>query len=110
MVTSPNDDTATLPQGAHIVRGYAWSGGGAIAQVEVSVDGGDTWHSARLEEPIDRWMWVRWSYVWNADKPGNYKVMSRATDAAGRVQSREPRYNNMRKNFSAIVGYDITIE
>ena len=35
--------------------------------------------------------------------------MSRATDAAGRVQSREPRYNNMRKNFSAIVGYDITI-
>ena len=110
MVTHPNDDTDTLSTGTHVVRGYAWSGGGTITQVEVSVDGGDTWHSARLEEPIDRWMWVRWSYVWNADKPGNYKVMSRGTDAAGRVQSPEPRYNNMRKNFSAIVGYDITIQ
>jgi hypothetical protein len=35
--------------------------------------------------------------------------MSRATDEVGRVQSREPRYNNMRKNFSAIVGYAITV-
>jgi hypothetical protein len=25
------------------------------------------------------------------------------------VQSREPRYNNMRKNFSAIVGYTVTV-
>jgi hypothetical protein len=36
--------------------------------------------------------------------------MSRATDAAGRVQSHKPRYNYMRKNFSAIVGYDVTVE
>ncbi len=55
-------------------------------------------------------MWVRWSYLWDANKAGKYCVMSRATDAAGRVQSREPKYNNMRKNFSAIVGYDITIQ
>ena len=73
------------------------------------MDGGETWHATRLEEPQDQWMWVRWSYLWDANKNGKYCVMSRATDAAGRVQSREPRYNNMRKNFSAIVGYDITI-
>ena len=110
MVIHPNDNTETLPKGAHVVRGYAWSGGGAITQVEVSVDGGDTWHAARLEEPIDRWMWVRWSYLWDAQKSGKYKVMSRATDAAGRLQSMEPRYNNMRKNFSAVVGYDIVVK
>ena len=110
IVTDPNDETDTLPKGTQVIRGYAWSGGGTITQVEVSVDGGEHWHAARLEEPIDRWMWVRWSYLWEAAKPGKYCVMSRATDAAGRVQSREPRYNNMRKNFSAIVGYDITIE
>jgi len=110
IVTHPNDVTDTLPKGTHVIRGYAWSGAGAINQVEVSVDGGKTWHAARLEEPIDRWMWVRWSYLWHARKAGNYCVMSRATDAAGRVQSREPRYNNMRKNFSAIVGYDIAIQ
>ncbi len=110
MVTHPNDLTDTLPKGTHVVRGFAWSGGGAINLVEVSVDGGKTWHAARLEEPVDRWMWVRWSYVWEAGKAGGYTVMSRATDAAGRVQSLEPRYNNMRKNFSAIVGYNIAIK
>ena len=110
MVTHPNGDTDSLPQGSHVIRGYAWSGAGAISQVEVSVDGGDHWHAARLEEPIDRWMWVRWSFLWDAQNTGDYCVMSRATDAAGRVQSREPRYNNMRKNFSAIVGYNITIK
>jgi DMSO/TMAO reductase YedYZ molybdopterin-dependent catalytic subunit len=109
MVTYPRDDMETLPRGMHVIRGYAWSGAGTITQVEVSVDGGETWHAARLEEPQDRWMWVRWSYLWDA-RPGTYCVMSQATDAVGRVQSREPRYNFMRKNFSAIVGYDITIQ
>jgi hypothetical protein len=110
MVTYPNDDTEALRPGIHVIRGYAWSGAGAITQVEVSVDGGETWHATHLEEPRDRFMWVRWSYLWDATKPGKYSIMSRAADEVGRVQSREPRYNNMRKNFSAIVGYDLTIE
>ena len=38
-----------------------------------------------------------------------YSLMSRATDEVGRVQSHEPRYNNMRNNFSAIVSYPITV-
>ncbi len=109
IVTSPNDNTKVLNSGEHMVRGYAWSGAGAIDNVEVSVDDGETWHSAHIEQPRDRFMWVRWSYKWNAT-PGDYTIMSRATDEVGRVQSREPRYNNMRKNFSAIVGYPVTVE
>jgi hypothetical protein len=35
--------------------------------------------------------------------------MSRASDEVGRVQSHEPRYNNMRKNFIAIVGHSVTV-
>ena len=76
LVSQPNDDTQTLPAGKHVVRGYAWSGGGAITQVDVSVDGGKSWQPARLEEPAERWMWRRWSWVWDA-KPGDYNVMSR---------------------------------
>ena len=110
IVTQPNDDTEKMPKGVHMIRGYAWSGAGAISEVDVSVDGGETWHSAHIEEPRERFMWVRWSYRWDVDKPGKYNIMSRATDEVGRVQSREPRYNNMRKNFSAIVGYDIEIK
>ena len=111
IVTYPrDDDDPTLPRGTHVLRGYAWSGAGAVSQVDVSVDGGESWQSARLEEPRDRFMWVRWSYLWDVQTPGKYSVMSRATDEVGRVQSREPRYNNMAKNFSAIVANEVTIK
>jgi DMSO/TMAO reductase YedYZ molybdopterin-dependent catalytic subunit len=109
IITQPNDDTETLPPGVHMIRGYAWSGAGAITQVEISTDGGATWQAAHIEPPRERFMWVRWSYRWEARRPGRYMLMSRATDEVGRVQSREPRYNNMRKNFSAIVGYPVTV-
>jgi DMSO/TMAO reductase YedYZ molybdopterin-dependent catalytic subunit len=109
IIAQPNDDTETMSPGVHMIRGYAWSGAGAIDQVDVSVDGGGTWHSAHIEQPRDRFMWVRWSYRWDVRQKGTYTLMSRATDEVGRVQSLEPRYNNMRKNFSAIVGYSVTV-
>jgi DMSO/TMAO reductase YedYZ molybdopterin-dependent catalytic subunit len=109
LVTFPRDDATTVPQGTHVMRGRAWSGAGAITQVEVSVDGGRTWHAAHLEPPRERWLWVRWSWVWEA-KPGHYCIMSRATDEVGRIEPQTPRYNFMRKNFSAIVGCDITVQ
>jgi DMSO/TMAO reductase YedYZ molybdopterin-dependent catalytic subunit len=109
IITQPSDDKEQMSHGVHMIRGYAWSGAGAIDQVEVSVDGGETWHSAHIEQPRDRFMWVRWSYRWDARQKGTFILMSRATDEVGRVQSREPRYNNMRKNFSAIVGHPVTL-
>jgi DMSO/TMAO reductase YedYZ molybdopterin-dependent catalytic subunit len=109
IITQPNDDTETLSLGIHMIRGYAWSGAGAIDQVEVSFDGGETWLSAHIEQPRERFMWVRWSYRWDVQQKGRYNLMSRATDEVGRVQSHDPRYNNMRKNFSAIVGHSVTV-
>ena len=109
IITKPNDDAETMSPGVHMIRGYAWSGAGAIDQVDVSVDGGETWHSAHIEQPRDRFMWVRWSSRWDVRQKGTYTLMSRASDEVGRVQSHEPRYNNMRKNFSAIVGHLVTV-
>ena len=109
IITQPNDDTERMSPGVHIIRGYAWSGAGAIDQVDVSVDGGETWHSTHIEQPRDRFMWVRWSYRWDVRQKGTYTLMSRASDEVGRVQSHEPQYNNMRKNFSAIVGHSVTV-
>ena len=108
LVTFPRDDQTTLPRGTHVMRGRAWSGAGAITQVEVSLDGGVTWHAAHLEPPRERWLWACWSFKWDA-RPGQYRLMSRATDEVGRVEPQMPRFNNMRKNFSAIVGLDVTI-
>lgn len=41
-MTRPRDDGQVLKRGADVVRGYAWSGAGAIGQVDVSVDGGES--------------------------------------------------------------------
>lgn len=57
---------STLSPGVHTVRGYAYSGGGrGIVRVDVSADGGQTWHTARLldgaHQPLHRaWAWTLW--------------------------------------------------
>jgi len=56
-VISADDEEVTL-------KGYAWSGGGrAVVRVDVSLDGGKTWHVASLngEDKLHRaWAWKLW--------------------------------------------------
>jgi DMSO/TMAO reductase YedYZ molybdopterin-dependent catalytic subunit len=75
------------------LEGRAWSGWGPIVRVEVSVDDGETWTDARLEEAVSPHAWHRWSLDWTPDGPGTYVVCSRATDATGRTQPMEPPWN-----------------
>jgi DMSO/TMAO reductase YedYZ molybdopterin-dependent catalytic subunit len=84
-------DNWKLPAGRHVVRGFAWTGSGLIRKVEFSSDGGRTWDIAKLESAPKPHAWVRWNYSWSA-KPGEFVVMSRATDDAGHSQplQREP--------------------
>lgn len=48
------------------VKGFAWSGGGrGIIRVDVTADGGRTWHTANLKEgseqhPSRAWAWTFW--------------------------------------------------
>lgn len=55
-ITEP-DDGARVRPGSLTLRGYAAAGGGrSIERVEVTRDGGATWHRARLlDGPINRW-------------------------------------------------------
>ncbi|MBV9502286.1 MAG: molybdopterin-dependent oxidoreductase [Acidobacteriaceae bacterium] len=84
-------DGLKLPAGHYEIWGFAWSGGGAIRQLSISVDGGKQWNSGKLTSPANPYGWVRWSYEWNA-KPGDYALMSRAKDATGSEQplTRDP--------------------
>jgi DMSO/TMAO reductase YedYZ molybdopterin-dependent catalytic subunit len=109
LITEPRDDDAPLPRGTHIIRGLAWSGAGRITRVEVSVDGGETWHDAHREMPQERWLWQRWSHLWHAESPGKYAIMARATDEAGRVQP-QIGWNVLRKNFDGIVPVDVEVK
>ena len=45
LIAAPRENE-TLPAGRATIAGYAWSGYGAVARVEVSVDGGTTWNGA----------------------------------------------------------------
>ncbi len=80
----PNDGLK-LPAGRYSVWGFAWSGTAAIRDVGVSTDAGKAWSSAKLESQSGPHSWVRWSYAWNA-RPGEYVLMSRATDQRGNEQ------------------------
>lgn len=74
------------------IRGFAWSGHVPVAKVEVSADGGATWHHARLEAGASPWAWRRFTAEL-AVTPGRVALMSRATDMAGKTQPMDPPWN-----------------
>jgi DMSO/TMAO reductase YedYZ molybdopterin-dependent catalytic subunit len=83
----------TVPPGLCLLEGRAWSGFGPIAGVEVSTDGGESWHDADLDPPVSPWAWRGWRYRWEPSTPGAYELRCRARDDAGNVQPDEPAWN-----------------
>ncbi|MDQ6661452.1 MAG: Ig-like domain-containing protein, partial [Chloroflexota bacterium] len=78
-----------LPAGQPIeVAGLAFAGNRGISKVEVSVDDGVTWNAATLASPISPDSWVFWTWQWTPiPQAGKYKIMARATDGTGAVQT-----------------------
>src|SRR5690606_28080365 len=69
------------------ISGLAWSGRGKIKRVDVSVDGGRSWRSARLEGPVLAKCLTRFNLDWVWD--GSPAILqSRAIDDTGYVQPR----------------------
>jgi len=75
------------------VEGRAWSGRAPIDRVEFSADGGRTWAVAALEDPVSPHAWRRWTYAWDATRPGEYELCARARDRAGNMQPVEQAWN-----------------
>jgi sulfane dehydrogenase subunit SoxC len=85
VVTTPSGGQVLLDHGFHNISGLAWSGRGKVKRVDVSVDGGRHWRTARLESPVMSKCLTRFNIDWTWDgKPA--LVMSRATDETGHVQ------------------------
>ena len=85
VVTQPSGGQVLQGKGFFSVSGLAWSGRGKIKAVDVSVDGGRNWRSARLQTPVLSKCLTRFDidWVWNG-KPA--LVQSRAIDETGYVQ------------------------
>jgi DMSO/TMAO reductase YedYZ molybdopterin-dependent catalytic subunit len=102
--------TRLVEPSALLVEGRAWSGRAPIDRVEFSADGGRTWADAALEDPVSPHAWRRWTYMWDATKPGEYELCARASDRAGNVQpvgqawNFEGVQNNAVQRVAVIVG------
>ena len=76
-----------VPLGVVPIAGIAFAGDRGISKVEVSTDGGVSWMTASVKDPLSDYTWVLWSAEWNPPKTGNYKIMVRATDGVGNLQT-----------------------
>ena len=92
VITTPSGGQMLLDKGFYNVSGLAWSGRGKIKQVDVSVDGGINWRTARIEGPVQNKALTRFNIDWIWDgKPAI--LQSRAIDETGYVQ---PTYGQLR--------------
>ncbi len=79
-ITSPTAGTSTPDGTAITIKGTASdTGGGVVAGVEVSTDGGTTWHPASGT--------TSWTYTWIAHGSPSAVIKSRAVDDSGNLES-----------------------
>ena len=92
-----------------VLRGRAWSGEATIRLVEVSADGGETWHEATLTGPNEPSCWVGWELPWAPPAAGRHELWVRATDSLGRRQPKFAPDNDDGYFFSAVLRNPITV-
>ncbi len=81
-------DRGTIaPDVPNELSGVAYAGARGIQKVEVSLDGGASWQACELATGPAPNAWSLWRYTWQNPKPGRYKVLVRATDGRGELQT-----------------------
>ena len=87
VITTPSGGQTLIGKGFYNISGLAWSGRGKVKRVDVSVDGGRSWRTARLEGPVLSKCLTRFNLDWVWD--GSPAILqSRAIDETGYVQPR----------------------
>ncbi len=79
-ITSPSPGAVLTNGTAVAISGTATdAGGGVVAGVEVSVDGGQTWHPATGR--------ANWTYTWAPNRLASFTIESRAVDDSGNLET-----------------------
>lgn len=95
VVTTPSGGQVLLDKGFYTISGLAWSGRGKVKRVDVSVDGGRNWRTARLQGPVMDKCLTRFGIDWVWDgKPAI--LQSRAMDETGYVQPTQRQLRGVR--------------
>jgi sulfane dehydrogenase subunit SoxC len=93
VVTNPSPQAPLRRKGPNVLTGLAWSGRGAVRRVDVSIDGGRNWTTARLDGPALPLSLTRFylDMEWDGRE---MMIQSRAMDDTGYVQ---PTKDELRK-------------
>ncbi|MGI0033288.1 MAG: molybdopterin-dependent oxidoreductase, partial [Nitrososphaeraceae archaeon] len=99
------DETEDTSYGGKVpIAGIAFAGNRGISKVEVSTDGGTTWKTAQIKDPLSQYTWVLWTAGYVPPNKENYKIVVRATDKTGKVQTTEmsPPFPNGASGYHTI--------
>jgi sulfane dehydrogenase subunit SoxC len=93
VVTNPSPQAPLRHKGRNVLTGIAWSGRGHIKRVDVSLDGGRNWRTARIDGPVLEKSLTRFyvDFDWQGEA---LLIQSRAMDSTGYVQ---PTKDDLRK-------------
>jgi DMSO/TMAO reductase YedYZ molybdopterin-dependent catalytic subunit len=84
------DETGAPSDGSKVpIAGIAFAGDRGIAKIEVSNDGGTTWKTAQVKDPLSQYTWVLWTAGYVPPNKENYAIVVRATDRTGKIQTTE---------------------
>ena len=92
------------------VLGAAYAGENDVDRVEISVDHGKNWVTAKCIGPHERYAWRQWQYIWEVEEKGSYTIMSRATDVEGRQQPLNASWNVLGYGNNGILEHAINID
>ncbi len=108
-ITHPHQG-ACLALETRLVEGVAWAGPDAVAAVEFSSDGGNSWRRAELTSVQCRYTWTHWRIEWEPPAPGAYRLMARTISSSGEIQPsrHNPLHGGYHINFSRPLEISVT--
>ncbi|EAK9869158.1 molybdopterin containing oxidoreductase [Campylobacter lari] len=86
VITNIKKDSKIKANKKFEVRGKAWAGELEVKEVYVSNDYGVTWTKAKVEKPLNRLAWQKWSIQISIPTKGYYEIWARAVDSEGNSQ------------------------
>lgn len=101
VIVSPAPGAAVKNGETLVVSGWAWADGG-VATVDISIDGGATWHKAALAPAAGR-QWRAFSFEWTPSIAGACELAVRAVSQAGEIQPMSGRRNAVHRVEIAVV-------
>jgi sulfite oxidase len=110
LITRPADGAKVKAGRPVQLSGVAWAGDADITKVEVSADNGQTWQPAQLGRDHAKYAWRMWQHAWKPARAGEYTILARASDSAGRVQPEEPGWNPSGYLWNGIERVKINVE